>query len=215
MNYYKSLYKYLLPSIFNIQENAGLFMWIPILGDVVKIKRRAIDYLKLQKGDKVLVYSIGAGFELDLILKHIGKDGYVVGVDFSKEMLDLAQRKINKNKWNNVKLVLADVRQYKPQKNYFDAALSNFGYLDKSVLSEVIAALKLGGQFAISTPQPLRGLQKIFYPVTFVPEMLFGLTWNSLKEKPKLINILKSELKNTLIDENTFAKYFVAVVGKK
>lgn len=190
-------------------------MWIPILGDVVKIKRRAIDYLKLQKGDKVLVYSIGAGFELDLILKHIGKDGYVVGVDFSKEMLDLAQRKINKNKWNNVKLVLADVRQYKPQKNYFDAALSNFGYLDKSVLSEVIAALKLGGQFAISTPQPLRGLQKIFYPVTFVPEMLFGLTWNSLKEKPKLINILKSELKNTLIDENTFAKYFVAVVGKK
>lgn len=218
MSSYKFLYNHILPPLFRMQEYINWFIWIPILGDVVRAKIRAIDQLELQRGYNVLVYSIGSGFEIKLILDKVGKEGFILGVDFSEGMLKLAQEMIDKNNWTNVKLVLADVREYDQLKDFehkFDATLSNFGYLDKTVLHNLINAMKEGGRIAISGPQPLTGIRKIFYPVTFVPEMLFGLTWKTLHKFPTHINILKNQLVNVRIDENTFAKYFVAVSGTK
>ena len=137
MTFYKLLYNRLLPTLFRMQDHTDWFIWVPILGDVVRIKERAIDYLKLQKGNNVLVYSVGAGYELDFIVDKVGKEGSIVGVDFSEGMLKIAREKIQKNNWTNVKLVLADVREYNPLNDTghtFDAALSNFGYLDERVL---------------------------------------------------------------------------------
>lgn len=218
MKLYKFFYDHILPPLFRIQEHASWVIWIPIIGDVVKIKQRAIDYLQLKKGDNVLVYSIGSGFEISLIMERIGKEGSIVGVDFSEGMLKLAQEIVDRNNWNNVKLVIADVREYIPLKDFnhkFDATLSNFGYLDDRVLHNLIDAVKPGGHISISGPQPLRGVRKIFYPFTFVPEMIFGLTWKKLHEFPAYISIVKSKLVNVRIDENTFGRYFVAVSGTK
>ena len=218
MTFYKFLYNRLLPTLFRMQDHTNWFIWVPILGDVVRIKKRAINYLKLQRGNNVLVYSIGAGYELDFIIDKIGKEGSVFGVDFSEGMLKIAREKIEKNNWTNVKLVLADVREYNPVNDVghtFDSALSNFGYLDKIILYNLINAIKVGGTIAISGPQPLKGIRKLFYPVTFVPEMIFGLTWKTLHKFPIYIGILRNELENINIDDNTFAKYFVAVSGSK
>lgn len=218
MTFYKLLYNRLLPTLFRMQDHTDWFIWVPILGDVVRIKERTIDYLKLQKGNNVLVYSVGAGYELDFIVDKVGKEGSIVGVDFSEGMLKIAREKIQKNNWTNVKLVLADVREYNPLNDTghtFDAALSNFGYLDERVLHNLINAIKTGGTIAISGPQPLKGLKKLFYPVTFVPEMAFGLTWKTLHKFPTYIDIFKKELANIHIDDKTFAKYFVAVSGTK
>ena len=201
-----------------MQDHTDWFIWVPILGDVVRIKERAIDYLKLQRGNSVLIYSVGAGYELDFIVDKVGKEGFIVGVDFSEGMLKIAREKIQKNKWTNVKLVLADVREYNPLKDFnhkFDAALSNFGYLDDRVLHNLIDAVKPQGLISISGPQPLKGVRKIFYPFTFVPEMIFGLTWEKLHKFPAYINIFKNKLVNVHIDENTFGKYFVAISGMK
>lgn len=218
MSSYKFLYNHILPPLFRMQEHINWFIWIPILGDVVRAKIRAIDQLELQKGDSVLVYSIGSGFEVKLILNKVGKEGFILGVDFSEGMLKLAQEMIDKNDWTNVKLVMADVREYDPLKDFdhkFDAALSNFGYLDKTVLYNLMNAVKDGGKIAISGPQPLTGVWKIFYPITFVPEMLFGLTWKTLHKFPTYIDMFRERLANVTINENTFAKYFVAVSGTK
>ena len=174
--------------------------------------------IPLQKGDKVLVYRIGSGFEAKLILDRVGREGSIIGVDFSEGMLKLAQEMVDRNNWSNVKLVMADVREYDPLKDVnhkFDAALSNFGYLDKMVLYNLVNAVKAGGMIAISGPQPLKGIRKIFYPITFVPEMIFGLTWRTLHKFPMYIDILRNELTNIHIDERTFAKYFVAVSGRR
>ena len=82
-------------------------------------------------------------------------------------------------------------------------------------MHNLINAIKTGGTIAISGPQPLKGLKKLFYPVTFVPEMAFGLTWKTLHKFPTYIDIFKKELANIHIDDKTFAKYFVAVSGTK
>lgn len=218
MSPYKFLYNHLLPPLFRMQEHINWFIWIPILGDVVRAKVRAIDQLELKRGDRVLVYSIGSGFEAKLILDKVGKEGFILGVDFSEGMLNLAQEMIAKNNWTNIKLVIADVRKYEPlkdSKHKFDAALSNFGYLDDKVLFNLINSVKPNGHIAISGPQPLRGFWKIFYPVTFVPEILFGLTWKTLHKFPTYIDIFRKYLANVCINENTFAKYFIAVSGTK
>lgn len=218
MSSYKFLYNHLLPPLFGMQEHISWFIWIPILGDVVRAKVKAINQLELKRGDRVLVYSIGSGFEAKLILDKVGKEGFILGVDFSEGMLKLAREMIAKNNWINVKLVMADVREYEPLKDSdhkFDAALSNFGYLDDKVLLNLINAVKPNGCIAISGPQPLGGLWKIFYPITFVPEMLFGLTWKNLHKFPTYTDIFREQLANVRIDENTFAKYFVAVSGTK
>jgi SAM-dependent methyltransferase len=219
MPIHKFLYNYLLPPLFRMgQEHISWFIWVPILGDTIKIKKRAIDHLELKRGDRVLVYSIGSGLEAKLILDKVGKEGCIVGVDLAEGMLGIAQEMVDKNNWTNVKLVLADVREYDPLKNAdhtFDAALSNFGYLDDRVLHNLINAVRPNGHISISGPQPLRGLRKIFYPITFVPEMIFGLTWKSLHKFPTYIDIFREQLTNVRIDENTFAKYFAAVYGTK
>ena len=177
-----------------------------------------MEHLSLKRGDKVLIYSVGAGFGLDFILEKIGETGSVIGVDFSESMLKIAQEKVDKNGWKNVRLVLADLREYNPSIDIgykVDAALSIFGYLDENVIADLISILKPGGRIVISGPQPLRGWRKIFYPVTFVPEMIFGLTWKNLHQFPSYVDVFKRELGNLTIDEKTFAKYFVAVFGTK
>lgn len=215
MTFYKFLYNYLLPLLFRMQDHTRWFAWIPILGDVVRMKKRAVELLQLHKGDRVLVYSIGAGFELDFIMEKIGKEGLIVGVDFAEGMLGIAREKVSKNNWRNVTLEMADVKQYHPLNYKFDAVLSNFGYLDEAVLHTLIGVLKEGGRIAISGPQPLRGIRKVFYPITFVPEMAFGLTWSSLHRMLGHIEIIKKKCAEVVIDENTFAKYFFALSGRK
>ena len=222
MAFRKFLYDYILAQAFRLQDYPThyprLFLWVPILNDVYRIKRRSVNHLRLQRGDKVLVYSIGAGFGLDFILDQIGEAGSVVGVDFSESMLKIAQEKVDKNGWKNVRLVLADLREYDPAHDFdykVDATLSIFGYLDKKVISDLIRTLKPGGRIVISGPQPLRGWRKIFYPITFVPEMIFGLTWKNLHQFPGYIEIFRKELNSVIIDEKTFAKYFVAISGIK
>jgi len=215
MNVTKFLYNRILPKLFELQ---GGSMWIPIVKDLIKAKKRAIEYLNLQPGNKVLVTSIGAGFELDFILPKIGATGSVVGVDFSEGMLRVAQNKISKNGWTNVTLLQKDLREYEPVKELdykVDAVLSNFGYLDESVLYNLINVLKPGGRIAISGAQPLTGIRKLLYPITFVPEMVFGLTWKFLHKMPKHIEIIEKECTEVIINENTFGRYFVTIAGSK
>lgn len=215
MSVSKLLYNKILPSLFEIQDKCE---WIPIISGLIRVKKKAISYLHLQKGDKVLITSIGGGFELDFIISKIGPEGFVVGIDFSESMLGIAQRKIEKMGWKNVKLINMDLNKYDPERDLDfkpDAILSNFGYMTTKLLNQHINSLKTGGYIAMSGPQPLRGIRQLLYPITFVPEMVFGLTWKVLQDFPNLVKIFHNQLFDIKIDEDTFGKYFVAISGKK
>lgn len=209
------MYDKILPALFEIQDKCE---WIPIAGDTIKAKKKAIEYLQLKEGDKVLVTSIGAGFELDFIVPKIGNSGMVVGIDFSEGMLKKTQEKVDKKGWKNVRLVKMDLNEFSIEKDLEfipDVILSNFGYLTEEILLTFIKELKEDGRIAISGPQPLRGARKLLYPITFIPEMIFGLTWSSLQMFPLYIKTFSENLKDVEVYEDTFGKYFVAVAGKK
>ncbi len=62
-------------------------------------KKLVLNDSSIKGGDKVLVFCCGTGLDFPHILKKIGKDGKIVGIDFSSEMLNKAKKKIRNKKW--------------------------------------------------------------------------------------------------------------------
>lgn len=60
----------------------------------VRCKKTAFNDSTLKSGDRVLVFCCGTGLDFPHILRKIGTDGEIVGVDFSAEMLNKAKEKI-------------------------------------------------------------------------------------------------------------------------
>jgi len=75
-----------------------------------KPRMKLIENLEIRKGDKVLVIACGTGQSFKLIREKIGNNGEIIALDYSKGMLNAAQKKINKNNWKNIKLIYTDVR---------------------------------------------------------------------------------------------------------
>lgn len=75
-------------------------------------KKKAFNESSLKNGDRILVFCCGSGLDFPHIIKKIGPEGKIVGVDFSAEMLETAKEKIKKNNWNNIELIEADITKY-------------------------------------------------------------------------------------------------------
>ena len=74
-------------------------------------RERAIPALRLREGSRVLDIGCGTGLNFPLLLAAVGQSGQVVGVDRSREMLEVARRKTLHLPPGNVALVEADAEQ--------------------------------------------------------------------------------------------------------
>jgi ubiquinone/menaquinone biosynthesis C-methylase UbiE len=80
-----------------------------------KSRMKLVNNLEINKGDRVLIIACGTGQNFKLIREKIGNNGEIIAVDYSKEMLKVAQRRIIKNNWKNIKLINVDVRNLSAQ----------------------------------------------------------------------------------------------------
>lgn len=71
-------------------------------------RNELIEKLELQNGNSILLVACGTGIGFQPILKKIGKDGRIVGIDNSSKMLEIAKEKAKKNKWTNIKFINAN-----------------------------------------------------------------------------------------------------------
>ena len=71
-------------------------------------RRAAVAQLRLEPGDVVLDIACGTGLNFPLIEAGIGAEGLLIGLDFSPGMLAKARRKVQRNRWENVRLIHAD-----------------------------------------------------------------------------------------------------------
>ena len=91
-------------------------------------KKKAFEASSLKKEDRVLVFCCGTGLDFPPILKRIGREGKIIGFDFSSEILILAEEKIRKNRWDNIELVQADVTTFRDRvKPKADAGICTLG----------------------------------------------------------------------------------------
>ena len=75
-----------------------------------KPRMKLLENLEIKKGDRVLVIACGTGQNFKLIQGEIGNSGEIIAIDYSKGMLKVAQKRINKNNWKNIRLINVDVR---------------------------------------------------------------------------------------------------------
>ena len=149
-------------------------LWAPIYDSTVNRifmpgRKRAMDLLDLQAGERVLIVGVGTGADLPLL--PAGVDA--TGIDLSSEMLAKAHLKLDRC-LATVKLIQGDAQTLLVDKASFDAVILNLILSvipdGNACLQSALRALKPGGRVVIfdkflsegKKPSPVRKFINIF-----------------------------------------------------
>ena len=89
------------------------------------IRKRAIDKLSLQAGERVLDVACGTGLSLAALREAVGPEGEVVGIELSPDMISLARKRVAAAGWHNVMLLESPIESADIP-GFFDAVLFHF-----------------------------------------------------------------------------------------
>ena len=76
--------------------------------DFAPMREALINTLDLTGGDRVLDIGCGPGVNFAPIRSDIGPSGELIGLDYSPEMVDRANARVEANRWDNVRVVRGD-----------------------------------------------------------------------------------------------------------
>jgi ubiquinone/menaquinone biosynthesis C-methylase UbiE len=179
-------------------------------------KKKAFDDSSLKSGDGVLVFCCGTGLDFPHLLRKIGKEGEIVGVDFSSEMLNKANKRIRRNKWENIELIEADVTKFKDKLDKrFDVGVCTLGM---SIIPEYQSAyynlcsyVKKQGEIVIGDMQLASGWRALFNPLNIFLSKKYGGTYEGHRNSLELFSMMKKELTEVRKCEFFFRSYFCCI----
>jgi len=182
----------------------------------VKWKKKAFNDSSLKTGDRVLVFCCGTGLDFPHILKKIGEEGEIVGVDFSHEMLNKTKEKIRKNKWENIELIEADITKFKDKPDEkFDVGVCTLGMSIipeyKSAYYNLLSYVKNQGEIIIGDMQLASGWLARLNPLTIFLAKKYGGTYEGHQNSIELCSIMKNELIGVRKKEFFFKSYFYCI----
>jgi len=180
------------------------------------VRQRAAQLLQLKPGDRVLDVGCGPGASFPYLVDAVGPTGEVVGVEISPEIAINARRRVEKNRWSNVRVTVADARSVQLE-GEFDGLLAFAAadtYASAEVLANLLPFLKDDGHVvAFGAKLSRQRLGLIFNPVL---RALWNLTFSST---PRLSYEPWEPLENRLLDfhveEYFFGCMFLAWGRKK
>lgn len=120
-----------------------------------KARMAGLDEVAVRSGEKVLEVAVGPGATFVEILRRVGPDGTVTGVDLSPRMLDQTRQRALRAGWPEVDVKEADARKLPFADGTFDVLYNSY-MLDliplgemPVVLGEFLRVLKPGGRLAL------------------------------------------------------------------
>lgn len=112
------------------------------------------EFAGILAGDSVLDLGSGAGNDCFVARSIVGETGKVTGLDFTEEMMEKANRNLEKAGFKNVEFIQGDIENMPLPNNSFDVVISNCVLNlvpDKEkAFSEIHRVLKTAGHFCIS-----------------------------------------------------------------
>ncbi len=112
-------------------------------------RKRLVSLADVRKNDRVLDVCTGTGEVAMLLMKEIGKEGSITGVDFCEDMLKIAKEKIGERE--NLSFVVANAKDMTFPDGTFDLVTVAFGMRNipdtAAAIREIRRVLKPGGRF--------------------------------------------------------------------
>ncbi|OGG39301.1 arsenite S-adenosylmethyltransferase [Candidatus Jorgensenbacteria bacterium GWC1_48_12] len=109
---------------------------------------------EIKEGDTVLDLGSGAGMDCFLAAKKVGKNGKVIGIDMTEEMVEMAKLYAIKQKIENVEFLLGEVEKLPLENDSVDIIITNCVINltpDKTkAFEEAYRVLKNGGRMYLS-----------------------------------------------------------------
>lgn len=142
---------------------------ITFLGKEKFLRQNTVAKVGLKKGDTVLDIACGFGVNFENLRHAVGKNGKIIGFDYTQGMLDAAKRKyLDKLEWKNVELIQGDAAELDLPEGSVDGIISTLGI--SAIPRHFIAlqkaknVLKPGKNMVILDANLFSGLLKIFNP---------------------------------------------------
>lgn len=111
-------------------------------------------FANIQAGDTVIDLGSGAGNDCFIARAETGATGKVIGIDFTKAMIDKARRNAEKLGYNNVEFREGDIENMPVNDNVADVIVSNCVLNlvpnKRNVIQDIFRVLKPSGHFSIS-----------------------------------------------------------------
>jgi len=197
------------PSLYSAQDA------ITFLGRAKTIRSRAVRKMGLKRGDKALEVACGSGRNFPYIIDAVGKDGFILGFDYSQEMLDAAKELSKQNEWGNIRLIQGDAAQLKITENNFDGVVSVLGISAipdwEKALERCRNVLRFGGKLVVCDARLFTGFLKFLNPLVKVIYSKFA-AWDPSKNIPEK---MKEIFGNVEVENLNFGTFFIAVAVKK
>jgi len=165
----------------------------------------------LKEGETVLDLGSGAGFDCFLAANKVGKNGNVIGVDMTPEMIEKARENAKKGNYKNVEFRLGEIENLPAADNSVDIVISNCVINlvpdKKRVFMEAFRVLKPGGRLMISDIVLLKELPNFMKNSV---EAYVGCVAGAIK-KDEYIEAIKAAgfQKVKIIDETPFPSEYV------
>jgi ArsR family transcriptional regulator len=157
----------------------------------------------IKEGDIVLDLGSGAGFDVFLAQKKVGRSGKVIGIDMTGEMIEKAKNLAKKYAYKNVEFKLGDIEKLPIDNESIDVVISNcvinLAPNKLKVFKEAYRVLKKTGRMYVSD---IVLLEELSEKQRNNEKLIVGCVGGALLKEDYLKIISKAGFKYNVLDED-------------